>query len=147
MYSPLCSHSHTYPCTPPCAVTPLDVLPSCEYKSLYAKPHKIKPYQGVYEVRESYVEPKDDTWYKHWRKNDKGNPTIKPEVCDKGNLTVEPEVCDKGNPLSSQWFVIGGTPLSSQRHVIGGTPLSSQRYVIGGTPLSSQRYVIREPHC
>lgn len=62
------------------AVTDLDVLPTCEYTSLYAKPHKIKPYHGVYEVRESKVSLRDDTWYKHWKKKDKGNPLINKEV-------------------------------------------------------------------
>lgn len=49
--------------------------------SQFAKPHRIKPYHGVYEVRESKVEPKDETWYKHWRKKDKGNIVIPKEVC------------------------------------------------------------------
>lgn len=55
-------------------------MPKCEYTSLYAKPHRIKPYHGVYEVHESKVEPRDDTWFKHWKKKDKGNPVIDKDV-------------------------------------------------------------------
>ncbi len=67
----------------PCAhtVSDLDVLPLCDFKALYAYPHRVKAYTGVNHVKGSYVYPKDDTWFKNWHQNDKGNAVIEKKVC------------------------------------------------------------------
>ncbi len=78
---PLCRElCKTIPSSP--AVSELDVLPQCEYKSLFAYPRRVKAYTGVNQVKGSYVYPKDDTWFNNWHKKDKGNSVIEKEVCD-----------------------------------------------------------------
>jgi hypothetical protein len=55
-------------------ISELDVLENCEFTSQVAYPRILKkPYEGVYQIRESLVFPKDPTVFLHWRKKDKGN--------------------------------------------------------------------------
>ena len=78
---------HVYNCISPhhlylpSIVIELEVLPSCEFKPAYAQPRKVKKYEGVYQVHESKVYPKDDTWFHMWHKAEKGNAEISKEVC------------------------------------------------------------------
>ena len=74
---PLSTHTHTHTHT----VTDLDVLPQCEFDAEYAHPRRVKAYSGVYQVKESKVYPKDDTWFKNWNAPDKGNAVIDRQVC------------------------------------------------------------------
>ncbi|CAI8005119.1 N-acetyl-beta-glucosaminyl-glycoprotein 4-beta-N-acetylgalactosaminyltransferase 1 [Geodia barretti] len=55
-------------------ISELDVLENCEFTSQVAYPRILKKqYEGVYQIRESLVFPKDPTVFLHWRKKDKGN--------------------------------------------------------------------------
>ena len=58
----------------------LDVLPSCSFTSLHAYAREVKKYKGVWQVIESKVAPRDETWFKKGQKNDRGNPTIDKSV-------------------------------------------------------------------
>ena len=40
----------------------------------------MKAYTGVSQVKGSMVYPKDDTWFKNWHADDKGNPVIEQGV-------------------------------------------------------------------
>ena len=63
------------------AVTDLKVLPECEFTAVYAQPRKVAHLKGFYQVHETNVYPKDESWFKHFKKADKGNTIIKKEVC------------------------------------------------------------------
>ena len=57
-------------------VTDLNVLPTCEFSAVYAQPRVVKHYSGIYQVHASKVSPRDETWFKNWRRKDRGNPVI-----------------------------------------------------------------------
>ena len=61
-------------------VKDLPVLPSCEFTALYAMRRRIKGYSGIYQVFESRVEPKDETWFTNWKRKDIGNTVIDKKV-------------------------------------------------------------------
>ena len=65
-----------------CSVTELDVLPPCEFRPAYAQKRRVKKYNGVYQVHESKIYPKDETWFHNWHKRDKGNPEIGKDVSE-----------------------------------------------------------------
>ena len=66
---------------PPFIVTELDVLPSCEFKpGTYAQPRKVEKYAGVYEVYQSNIYPKEETWFHTKHIPDKVNTEINTEV-------------------------------------------------------------------
>ncbi|KAL5467149.1 hypothetical protein EMCRGX_G031341 [Ephydatia muelleri] len=61
-------------------VTPLDVLPVCDFKAEYAFPRKIKKYNGVYQVFASSVYPADETWSKNYQRMGQGNSVVAKEI-------------------------------------------------------------------
>ena len=79
MSTPPPPHTHTHNT---CTVTDIDVLPLCDFKPAYAQKRRVKKYNGVYQVHESRVYPKDETWFHNWHKKNNGNPEISKEVRD-----------------------------------------------------------------
>eukprot|EP00731_Ephydatia_muelleri_P026574 Em0018g674a len=61
-------------------VTPIDVLPLCEFKPEYVSKHFVAQYTGVSQVFESSVYPPDDTWFRKWTEPGTGNSPVNQKV-------------------------------------------------------------------
>eukprot|EP00731_Ephydatia_muelleri_P026579 Em0018g679a len=61
-------------------ITPIDVLPLCEFKPEYVSKHHVPLYHGIYEVFDSTVYPPDETWFRKGTNPDTGNTAIDQQV-------------------------------------------------------------------
>jgi hypothetical protein len=79
-------------------ISELDILENCDFISQVAYPHKLrKQYEGIYQIRESLVFPKDPTVFLHWRKKDKGNRFMSEERSGHVLELYKKAFAEKGN--------------------------------------------------